>query len=139
MRRLGKPILLTSLLLLIALQQALALGSASMQMARAQQYTTDDITLICSGQTMKWVSVSQSELLGEFVYIDPNELNISVPSMIDCTNSVLGDTVSDEWIELPLFETTFDAFSALTIKGYQSPLSAITFLAHWVRGPPLFL
>ena len=139
MKATGNAYLLTSLLLLIALQQALALGAASVQMARAQQFVTDDVTLICSGPEMKWVSISQSDAMGHFVYIDPADLDVSTPQLIDCTNSVLGDAVNDVVIDQPLFDLVFDVFSELIIKGYQSPYTAVSYLAHFVRGPPVSL
>ncbi|MCC2617137.1 hypothetical protein LJ739_12865 [Aestuariibacter halophilus] len=35
-----------------------------------KQWQFADIELICTGTTMKWVSVSQSQLAGEFVYVE---------------------------------------------------------------------
>jgi hypothetical protein len=131
-----KSTMLCALVLLVALQQALALGAASLQMARAQDLANDDTVLICSGQGMKWISLSQSAAQGRFVYIDPSELDASTPNLIDCTNTVLGDTFADEYVHFSQPVVGFAAIKAALILVYQSPYAAIAYLAHQVRGPP---
>ena len=62
----------------------MALGLAAVSMEKAQQFTTqfndsnNDIELICTGNTMRWISLSATEHAGEFVYVSVDISKIPV-------------------------------------------------------------
>jgi hypothetical protein len=56
------------------MQNALAIGLSAYSMNKAHDQVDgglSDIELICTGKTMRYVSVSASELAGEFVFVSP--------------------------------------------------------------------
>ena len=59
------------------LQNALAIGLASHTMQHARGFVSDDIELICTGKTMRYISVSATELEGEFVFI-ANKIDVQI-------------------------------------------------------------
>lgn len=71
------------------LHSALTVLLTSMAVAQAQSYSDQDRVLICTGSNMKWVSLSQTELAGEFVFIDPPEEAVQFQYELDCASEVL--------------------------------------------------
>lgn len=53
------------------LQNALALGLAAHTMQQARAFVGEDIELICTGKTMRYISISATEFEGEFVFVSP--------------------------------------------------------------------
>ncbi len=69
-----KRLLTLTLCLCMLLQNALALGLAAHTMQQARAFVGEDIELICTGKTMRYISVSATEFEGEFVFVSPELL-----------------------------------------------------------------
>lgn len=121
----------------------MALKLAAVTMEKAQQLTTElndssnDIELICTGSTMRWISLSATEHAGEFVYVSVDISKVPVEH-IDCTNSLLSDlpnAVTAPDLSLPLI--TFVRFNNLATAIAQRPYTAYAYAAPLSRAPPL--
>lgn len=129
--------------LTLLLQNAMALGLAAVSMEKTQQFTTqfndsnNDIELICTGSTMRWISLSATEHAGEFVYVSVDISKIPVKH-VDCTNSLLSDlpnAVKSPEFSLPLI--TFVSYNNLATAIAQRPYTAYAYAAPLSRAPPL--
>ena len=122
------------------MQNALAIGLAAYSMDNAQNRVgseTPDIELICTGKTMRYVSVSASELAGEFVFVSP-ELVKTSPQSIDCTNGTLADLPSYTSVNYDLqVSVLFQRFYALTESLVRRPYTAYPYTVPIGRAPPL--
>lgn len=157
-RLLEKQILLMLIVVLFA-QHGMALLATNYKVANAKALNSDDLTLICSGKRMKWISLSQTEKKGYFVFVEPHwvapdliskadngvdvipnnaELQQSIADSIevDCINKVQSDVCSAiEAPQLNMF-VTFRAFFHRVYAHYQSQYAALRYLAQPLRGPP---
>ena len=124
------------LVAILALQHAFALANASWQMQFAQKNLPDDITLICSGNAMKWVSISQSDALGEFVFVDPDTFISEDAPQVDCTSKVQADTNSTILFDTVPTITALSAYRSYVQRLYQRPYTSYPYLTVLVRGPP---
>ena len=119
------------------LQNALALGLASHTMQHARGFVSDDIELICTGKTMRYISVSATELEGEFVFISPELLKAPVEH-VDCTNGTLADlphidnVPADAWVVISLVR-----YRALVSRLAAAPYTSFAFAAPLGRAPPI--
>ena len=56
---------------------------ASGQLSLQSGDNLNDIVPICTGRDVRWISISQTDVLGQFVFVDPpigsNELNVTCP------------------------------------------------------------
>lgn len=122
---------------ILAMQRALALGTASWQMHQAQENLPADVTLICSGNTMKWVSISQSDELGQFVFVDPSTFIDDDVPQVDCTSKVQGDLQAFA-LHKAVYETTsLVSYRALVQRLFARPYTSFAYLKAFVRGPPI--
>ena len=125
-----------TLCLCMLLQNALALGLASHTMQHARGLMGDDIELICTGKTMRYISVSATELEGEFVFISPELLKAPVEH-VDCTNGTLADlphidnVPADAWVVISLVR-----YRALASRLASAPYTSFAFAAPPGRAPP---
>ena len=67
-----------TLCLCMLLQNALALGLAAHTMQQARAFVGEDIELICTGKTMRYISISATEFEGEFVFVSPELLKAQI-------------------------------------------------------------
>ncbi|WP_269518290.1 hypothetical protein [Alteromonas sp. BMJM2] len=130
------------------MQNALALGLAAFSMQQAQLLASEDIELICTGKNMRYISVSQTQLKGEFVYVNldspdfpalsdtPDTLDHSQP--IDCTNGTLADLPSsDSGVSHDTIDTLFVRYKALETRLQRQPYTAFAYSAALSRAPPI--
>lgn len=131
-----KRLLTISLCLCMLFQNAFALGLAAYTMQQARAFVGEDIELICTGKSMRYISLSATELEGEFVFVSPQKFNAPVPH-IDCTNGTLAD--------LPHFDhTPLTTLPVLSIIRYRAlvtrlaakPYTAFAYAAPLSRAPP---
>lgn len=142
---------LTILCLSLLLQNALAIGLAAFSMQQARANVSGDIELICTGKDMRYISVSQTELKGEFVFINldslntPNTLTESLdPHLlsdsthyIDCTNSTLADLpVGNDSFFTVTVDAIYARYQALKARLDQQPYTAFAYAAPLSRAPP---
>ncbi|WDT85874.1 hypothetical protein [Alteromonas sp. 009811495] len=126
----------TLLCLTLLMQNALALGLAAFSMQQAQAFTGDDIELICTGKTMRYISLSATELEGEFVFISPELLKAPAQS-VDCTNGTLADLPqSDDIYTSDLVNIEGIRYQALVARIAQQPYTAFAYAAPLSRAPP---
>ena len=132
-----KRLIALTLCLCMLLQNALALGLASHTMQHARGLVGDDIELICTGKTMRYISLSATELEGEFVFISPELLKAPVEH-VDCTNGTLAD--------LPHIDNApVDSMAVLSLVRYRAlvsrraaaPYTSFAFAAPLGRAPPI--
>ncbi len=132
-----KRLTVLTLCLCMLLQNALALGLASHTMQHARKMVGDDIELICTGNTMRYISLSATELEGEFVFISPELLKAPVEH-VDCTNGTLAD--------LPHIDNvSADSTAMLSLVRYRAfvsriaaaPYTSFAFAAPLGRAPPI--
>ena len=118
------------------MQNALALGLAAFSMQQAQAFTGDDIELICTGKTMRYISLSATELEGEFVFISPELLKAPAQN-VDCTNGTLADLPhSDDIYTSGLANIEGIRYQALVARIAQQPYTAFAYTAPLSRAPP---
>ena len=119
------------------LQNALALGLASHTMQHARGLVGDDIELICTGKTMRYISVSATELEGEFVFISPELLKAPVEH-VDCTNGTLADLPQMDNVPVDaLVVISLVRYRALVSRLAAAPYTSFAFAAPLGRAPPL--
>lgn len=134
----------TLLCLTLLMQNALALGLAAFSMQQAQAFTGDDIELICTGKTMRYISLSATELEGKFVFISPERLKnspelLKAPTQsVDCTNGTLADLPQSDGIYTSgLANIEGVRYQALVARIAQQPFTAFAYAAPLSRAPPL--
>ncbi|BCO20817.1 hypothetical protein KUC3_36740 [Alteromonas sp. KC3] len=126
----------TLLCLTLLMQNALALGLAAFSMQQAQAFTGDDIELICTGKTMRYISISATELEGEFIFVSPELLKAPTQS-VDCTNGTLADLPqSDDIYTSDLANIEGVRYQALVARIAQQPYTAFAYAAPLSRAPP---
>ena len=126
-----------TLCLCMLLQNALALGLASHTMQHARGLMGDDIELICTGKTMRYISVSATELEGEFVFISPELLKAPVEH-VDCTNGTLADLPQMDNVPVDaLVVISFVRYRTLASRLAAAPHTSFAFAAPPGRAPPL--
>ena len=126
----------TLLCLTLLMQNALALGLAAFSMQQAQAFTGDDIELICTGKTMRYISISATELEGEFIFVSPELLKAPTQS-VDCTNGTLADLPQSDDIDTSdLANIESIRYQALVARIAQQPYTAFAYAAPLSRAPP---
>ena len=119
------------------LQNALALGLASHTMQHARKMVGDDIELICTGKTMRYISLSATELEGEFVFISPELLKAPVEH-VDCTNGTLADLPNiDNFPIDSMAVLSLVRYRALVSRLAAAPYTSFAFAAPLGRAPPI--
>jgi hypothetical protein len=130
----------TLLCLSLICQNALAFGLASFSMQKAQAFAGDDIELICTGKHMRYISVSATELEGQFVFITPDfkdEFKSPPPHYVDCTNSTLADVPQSIVLTVGVTLITKELrHQALQARIAQRPYTAFAYAAPHGRAPP---
>ncbi len=127
-----------SLLLCLSLlsQHAMALSLASYAVSTAKAQQGEDIELICTGADMRWISLSQTELAGEFVFIDLDE-HQEADTSVPCINKVQADTQSTTLHTLSALSVTIiTAFNAHIERLAQRPYTAFPYAKALSRAPP---
>ena len=126
-----------TLCLCMLLQNALALGLASHTMQHARGLVGDDIELICTGKTMRYISLSATELEGEFVFISPELLKAPVEH-VDCTNGTLADLPNiDNFPIDSMAVLSLVRYRALVSRLAAAPYTSFAFAAPLGRAPPI--
>lgn len=118
-------------------QNALALGLASHTMQHARGLVGDDIELICTGKTMRYISLSATEREGEFVFISPELLKAPVEH-VDCTNGTLADLPNiDNFPIDSMAVLSLVRYRALVSRLAAAPYTSFAFAAPLGRAPPI--
>ena len=132
-----KRLIALTLCLCMLLQNALALGLASHTMQHARGLVGDDIELICTGKTMRYISLSATELEGEFVFISPELLKAPVEH-VDCTNSTLADLPHCDNVPVDSMAVlSLVRYRALVSRLAAAPYTSFAFAAPLGRAPPI--
>ena len=125
-----------TLCLCMLLQNALALGLASHTMQHARGLVGDGIELICTGKTMRYISVSATEFEGEFVFVS-TELLKAPAEHVDCTNGTLADLPQvDEPLHATLPLLSLVRYRALVARLAAKPFTDFAYAAPLSRAPP---
>lgn len=131
-----KHLLTIMLCLCLLVQNALALALASHSMQQARSFVGKDVELICTGNTMRYISLSATEEAGEFVFISPELLKAPVEH-VDCTNGTLADLPqSDDIPHFTLTPLSLIRYRALVARLAAKPFTAFAFAAPLSRAPP---
>ena len=122
--------------LCMLLQNALALGLAAHSMQQARALVGEDIELICTGKTMRYISLSATELEGEFVFVSPELIKAPAQS-IDCTNGTLADLPQfDHALNTALPILSIIRYRALVARLAAKPYTDYAYAAPLSRAPP---
>lgn len=129
--------LLYILCLLIALQSSFVSLVQSAQLASLKTSVPDDVELICTGSTMKWVSISQSEAAGKLVFV---ELNTSDKDDLllemACPGSKYADNPSQLSLAASIANLEIATSSSYQLALYQRPYTAFAYVTAQPRSPP---
>ncbi|MDU0354128.1 hypothetical protein RS130_09430 [Paraglaciecola aquimarina] len=89
------PLFLRTMVIMLLFNSTGSLFAASTILAQAKTYATDDIELICTGASFKWMSVSAYQQSGKIEFVEPPK---NVPlglENIKCSYSYLNDSSTD--------------------------------------------
>ena len=131
-----RRLLTLTLCLCMLLQNALALGLAAHTMQQARAFVGEDIELICTGKTMRYISISATEFEGEFVFVS-TELLKAPAEHVDCTTGTLADLPQvDEPLHATLPLLSLVRYRALVARLAAKPFTDFAYAAPLSRAPP---
>ncbi len=120
----------------LALQGSFTLLAQQQQLSNITGKLSKDIELICTGSDMKFISLSLSELQGEFVFVDAPE-DIDPQQLADaCPVIAMSDIKIDMDIAMHDIATHFVRFKAIASQLAQGPYTAYNFRTALSRAPP---
>lgn len=137
--RVGYRHALTMLLcVLLLLSQAMTTWVAQQAVTRLTSGLPDNIELLCTGSSMKFVSISESLALGQFVYVDlPEHTQQSADFWCDTVNAIF-DHEKYEPLTLPYLSAS-QRYAALLQRRLQQPYTAFAYTTAQPRSPPFSL
>lgn len=125
------------LCLTIALQGALVAFAQQQNLSALQTSLPFDTELICTGAEMKWISVSQTQQSGHFVYVEP-------PTDIDntlvnnaCPAGLLADVQPATALVSGSLHSQFVAYQVLVQSLQQHCYTSFAYNTALSRAPPL--
>jgi hypothetical protein len=125
------------LCLVLLLQGGVRLLANAQQLTQLRSQNFNDVELICTGSTMKWISVSLTEQANQFVFVDaPEEANTADVSKL-CPNNLLADgkKAVDNLVQFELVQLV--SYTAQVSKLNQQPYTAYPYQKALSRGPPI--
>ncbi|MFC3092797.1 hypothetical protein DRW07_01085 [Alteromonas sediminis] len=128
------------LCLLLALHSGAIALIQNKHIANLQHNAPADIELICTGSTMKWVSVSKTQAAGQFVFVDFQPDNSDHPSPlldVTCPVATLADNQSQINITIDTIQITNLIFLAIVESLYQRPYTLFAYRKSQPRSPPV--
>lgn len=103
---------------------------------QAQQYATNDIMLICSGNSYQWVSSAEYINNGKIVKVSPPENSPEKATHLDCSFNYIADNNVDK---ISVFNSLADisiAYETRILLLEQRPFTPFTYLKALTRAPP---
>lgn len=85
---------------------------------------------------MKWISLSQTQALGQFVYVNAPEQYEELPLDNLCPAGNLADSQSAPGLIGPGLLVQFDQFKALVSRLHQRPYTLFAYQQARSRAPP---
>ncbi|WP_111978338.1 hypothetical protein [Algibacillus agarilyticus] len=133
----SKPRLVFVMLACFIISNLVLPFSAAIQTQQAQAYQNDDLVLICTGNKIKWLSLSATQAQGHFVYVDAPTDAPSNLHQIDCSWGLLAEPAYQDTQQL---QTTLQlvAYKALLLNHYQQPYTTFAYQTAESRAPPTF-
>lgn len=89
-------VILASMVLALLFNSVGTLFAASSLLNQAKSFANQDVELICTGSSFKWMSISVYQQTGEIKYVDAPENAPSGFDNIKCSYSYLNDNHSDQ-------------------------------------------
>ena len=124
------------LCILFASQGGMVAFAQQQQLSAIQSKTHGDTELICTGAQMKWISVSLTEELGRFVFVDgPDDVD---QRMLEnaCPAGTMSDLQSAVAVISDAIVVSFSRFHALVRSLRQRPYTSFTYQTALSRAPP---
>jgi len=129
------------LCLLLAVQSGIAAFIQNDKIVHLNETAPADLELICTGSSMKWISVSQTQLAGHFVFVDfaKEDQQTHTPSLdTHCPVALIADAQSKATFYLAVFEPVSVILKAITQHLYQRPYTLFPYRKAQPRSPPFF-
>ncbi|MCF2948549.1 hypothetical protein L0668_10560 [Paraglaciecola aquimarina] len=92
------------------------LFAASSLVSQAKSFTNQDVELICTGSTFKWMSVSHYQQTGEILFVDAPDNAPDGFEHIKCSYSYLNDNNSEQALISTQASLAYEPFSNQTIE-----------------------
>jgi hypothetical protein len=102
----------------------------------AQQYSTDDVMMICTGSQFKWISTEDYFTTGEMVFIDPPADAPQSVDNVDCSFVYLAEQYTNN-LALPVQVDKSIAYQAKVLNLAQRPFTAFAYSTAQTRAPPI--
>lgn len=115
---------------------ALRLSVNAYQLSHIHQTQTGDVELICTGKSMKWISISQTEQAQHFVFVDAPEEFKTVDTQQMCPSMILADHKYDFAVHSHLVLAHYQAYQDKVSELLQRPYTSFTYLTSDSRAPP---
>lgn len=125
------------LCIVLVLQGAVALLVQQHQLANFKANNQGDVELICTGSQMKWISLSLTEELGSFVFVDAPDGAEELPLDSLCPAGAMADIQSNVALVSLAIQITFDAYRAFAARLNQRPYTLFAYQSAQSRAPPL--
>jgi len=107
------------------------------QLAKVRGHNFDDVELICTGKSMKWISISKTEIANHFVFVEapPEASNIDVENL--CSNTWLSDSKKAICTSAHFEFIQSVSYIAELLRLEQQPYTAYPYQKALSRGPPI--
>jgi hypothetical protein len=102
----------------------------------AQQYSTDDVMMICTGSQFKWISTEDYFTTGEMVFIDPPADAPQSVDNVDCSFVYLAEQYTNN-LAVPVQVDKSIAYQAKVLNLAQRPFTTFAYSTAQTRAPPI--
>jgi hypothetical protein len=110
--------------------------ASSWKVNNAQQYSSDDAMMICTGSTFKWISTQAFYDLGQMVFIDPPADAPHHIDNLDCSFEFISDNEKQSINDTNSYTLNL-AYQAMATVRAQRPYTAYPYQSAQTRAPPL--
>lgn len=112
-----------------------AVFASSLTIEKANQYKTEDATLICTGSQLRWISLSAFYQTGKMVFIDaPNDAPEQL-EQVSCVYSYLSDSYTDTLFTYKAI-SSIAAYRSYVVSLHQRPYTLFPYQTSHSRAPP---
>lgn len=106
------------------------------RLSRIKAMMPDDIELVCTGNQMKWISLSQTEQARRFVFVDPPVETQDYDAQQLCPNHYSNDLNHELALQSAQLNEQFVAYKALVQTLVQQPYTSFAYASSFSRAPP---
>lgn len=103
---------------------------------QANLFATEDATLICTGNQLRWISLSAFYETGQLSFIEAPENAPESIDEVDCVYSFLAEPTTDTFNSVQLL-ASFNAYKSYAASINQRPYTLFAYQTSQSRAPPL--